>query len=294
MKLVTGKQMAAIDRYAIQEMGVPGLDLMEHAGQAVFEAVSRLLEAPKKITVICGKGNNGGDGFVVARLLENRGIPVSLFFVGERETAKGDARTNLERAAERGIPIHEVLKEEDLKRLTDELASSDAIVDALFGTGIQGAVRGLAARVIERINDSACPVVAVDLPSGVNADTGDVAGPCVRAFHTVTFGLPKMGQVFYPGRAYCGTLEIADIGFPPKAVKTAESALEWITSDEVAAILPRRVPDAHKGTCGHVLVIAGSVGLTGAAALASEAAMRTGSGLVTLGVPESLNDILEV
>ena len=293
MKLVTGKQMAAIDRYAIQEMGVPGLDLMEHAGQAVFEALSRLLEAPEKITVICGKGNNGGDGFVVARLLENRGIPVSLFFVGERETAKGDARTNLERAAERGIPIHEVLKEEDLKRLTDELASSDAIVDALFGTGIQGAVRGLAARVIERINDSACPVVAVDLPSGVNADTGDVAGPCVRAFHTVTFGLPKMGQVFYPGRAYCGTLEIADIGFPPKAVKTAESALEWITSDEVAAILPRRVPDAHKGTCGHVLVIAGSVGLTGAAALASEAAMRTGSGLVTLGIPKSLNDILE-
>jgi NAD(P)H-hydrate epimerase len=299
MKLVTGKQMAAIDRYAIQKMGVPGLDLMECAGQAVFERVQhveplrRMLEAPKKITVICGKGNNGGDGFVVARLLEARDIPVSVFLVGERKALKGDARTNSERAAGKGIPIYEVLKEEDLKRLTDELASSDGIVDALFGTGIQGAVRGLAAGVIERINASACPVVAVDIPSGVDADTGNVAGPCVRARHTVTFGLPKMGHAFYPGKAYRGALEIADIGFPPKAVETIESNLEWITKGEVAAILPCRAPDAHKGTCGHVLVIAGSVGLTGAAALAGEAALRTGSGLVTLGVPESLNDILE-
>ena len=300
MKLVTGKQMAAIDRYAIQEMGVPGLDLMERAGQAVFEALFRMLEAPKKITVVCGKGNNGGDGFVVARLLETQDIPVSVFLVGERGALKGDARTNLERAAEREIPIYEVLKEEDLKRLSDEFASSDGIVDAIFGTGMQGAVRGLAARVIERINDAAdasksgCPVVAVDLPSGVDADTGDVAGPCVRAHQTITFGLPKVGQAFYPGRAYFGTLEIADIGFPPKAVEAAESALEWITPDEIAAILPRRAPDAHKGDCGRVVVIAGSVGLTGAAALASEAALRTGSGLVTLGVPASLNDILEV
>lgn len=308
MKLVTGKQMAAIDRYAIEKMGVPGLDLMERAGQAVFESFCRMPETPKKITVVCGKGNNGGDGFVVARLLEARGIPVSVFLVGEREAVKGDARTNLERAAERGIPIHEIQDqpvgaqcvEPLLKRLTDELASSDGIVDALFGTGIQGAVRGLAAQVIERINDSARPVVAVDLPSGVDADTGNVAGPCVRAHHTVTFGLPRVGHAFYPGKAYCGALEIADIGFPPKAVEAVvgvqcfEPSLEWINRDEVAAILPCRAPDAHKGDCGQVVVIAGSVGLTGAAALTSEAALRTGSGLVTLGVPESLNDILEV
>ena len=307
MKLVTGKQMAAIDRCAIEEMGVPGLDLMERAGRAVFEALCRMLGAPEKITVpselrvtlVCGKGNNGGDGFVVACLLKIRGVSVSVFLVGERAAVKGDARTKLERAAERGISIYEVLKEEDLKRLTDEFISSDGIVDAIFGTGIKGAVRGLAAQVIERINDSGRPVVAVDLPSGVDADTGNVAGPCVRAQQTVTFGWPKVGQVFYPGRAYCGTLEIADIGFPPKAIEgrgVIESRpydMEWITPDEVAAILPHRAPDAHKGDCGRVVVIAGSVGLTGAAALASEAAMRTGSGLVTLGVPASLNDILE-
>lgn len=296
MKLVTGSQMADMDRRAVQEMGVPGLDLMENAGRAVFERARRMLSTccGGKAVVVCGQGNNGGDGFVVARHLRAQGVEVVAFLVGKRDAVRGDARTHLERALGLGIPVEEVPGGTNLGTVAQEVSRAALIVDAVLGTGIKGAVRGLAADVIGRMNASGRPILSVDLPSGVDADTGQVDGPCVRAQVTVTFGLPKMGHAFYPGRAYCGALEVADIGFPSGVLEEAASLAEWVTPEEVASVLPRRRPDAHKGDCGRVVVIAGSVGLTGAAALASMGALRTGAGLVTLAVPESLNDILEV
>lgn len=296
MKLVTGSQMADMDRRAVQEMGVPGLDLMENAGRAVFERARRMLSTccGGKAVVVCGQGNNGGDGFVVARYLRAQGVEVVAFLVGRRDAVRGDARAHLERALGLGIPVKEVTGETELGTVAQEVSRAALIVDAVLGTGMKGAVRGLAADVIGRMNASGRPILSVDLPSGVNADTGQVDGPCVRAQVTVTFGLPKMGHAFYPGKAYCGALEVADIGFPCGVLEEAASLAEWVTSEEVASVLPRRRPDAHKGDCGRVVVIAGSVGLTGAAALASMGALRTGAGLVTLAVPESLNDILEV
>lgn len=290
--------MADIDRRAIQEIGVPGLDLMENAGHAVFERARGMLSTAHedKVVVVCGKGNNGGDGFVVARHLSAQGVEVVVFLVGRREEVRGDTKTNLERALSMGISVKEVTGEADLGVVAQEVSRAAMIVDAIFGTGIKGAVRGLAADVIERINASGRAILSVDLPSGVDADTGQVVGPCVQAHVTVTFGLPKMGHAFYPGKAYCGEVEVADIGFPREAIVETlhTTSLQWVTSEEAASVLPCRRPDAHKGDCGRVVIIAGSVGLTGAATLASMGALRAGAGLVTLAAPESLNDILEV
>ncbi|MCK4590534.1 MAG: NAD(P)H-hydrate dehydratase, partial [Candidatus Latescibacteria bacterium] len=171
---------------------------------------------------------------------------------------------------------------------------ADLLVDAIFGTGLKGTVKGLAAGVIETINRCGRPVVAVDIPSGLDADGGKSSGPCVQATTTMTFGLPKIGQVFYPGKSKCGRLIVAEIGYPPEVIEEERCRTNLVTGEEVAQLLPRRAPDAYKGSCGRIAIVAGSVGMTGAAALASMAALRIGAGLVTLGLPASLNDILEV
>ena len=296
MKLVTGTQMASVDRKAIEELKVPGLDLMENAGRAAFRVAIEMLKGAreKKVVVVCGRGNNGGDGLVVARLLAKEGTKVSVFLLGEREKVKGDAKVNLRRAEQVGVPVDELTGPEGLARLERALSTADLVVDAIFGTGFKGKAEGLPAEAISSINSSGKPVLSVDLPSGVEADTGKVHGPAVRAERTVTFGLPKFGQAFHPGKSHCGVLEVADIGFPEEALDSVQGVAEWATEDEVRAKLPERPPTAHKGTCGKVAVVAGSVGFTGAAALTAMAALRTGSGLVYLGTPKSLNDILEV
>jgi len=296
VKLVTGTQMAALDRKAIEELKVPGLDLMENAGKAVFRAAVEMLGGAggRRVVVVCGRGNNGGDGFVVARLLTGEGASVSAFLVGEREKVRGDAWVNLQRAIQSGVPIEEIRGPDDLMPLERALSGADLVVDAIFGTGFRGKVEGLPAEVISHINASGRPVLAVDLPSGVEADTGRVHGSAVKAARTVTFGLPKLGQAFHPGKAHCGVLEVVGIGFPEEALGAVQGVAEWPTENEVFRKLPRRPPTAHKGTCGKVAVVAGSVGFTGAAALTAMAALRAGSGLVYLGVPKSLNDILEV
>jgi len=296
MKLVTAKQMASIDRRAIEQYGIPGIQLMERAGTSVFTTISKMWDqmAAKKVALFCGKGNNGGDGLVVARLLAEHGASVLVLLLGKKDDSKGDARTNLNRALELNIPVREILKEADLAGAEKAAQDADLLIDAIFGTGLKGAVRGLAAEVVEIINCCAKPVIAVDIPSGLNADGGEIPGPCVQADTTVTFGLPKIGQVFYPGKTKCGRLLVADIGYPSEVIEKEGCEIDLVTSEEVAQLVPRRAPDAHKGSCGRIAVIAGSVGMTGAAALASMAALRIGAGLVTLGLPASLNDILEV
>ena len=293
MKLVTASEMRELDRRAIQDLGIPSLVLMENAGRTTYRILRREFpELQGEVAVVAGRGNNGGDGFVVARYLANAGIPVAVFLLGPRDRVSGDARVNLEILAHLGVSVAEVLTEADLNPVIHRLAKAGLIVDALLGTGLNAPVQGLMAALIERINHLRAPVLAVDIPTGLSADTGAVLGVALKARVTVTYGWPKLGQVLPPGRDYVGRLWQADIGIPPILVEEAPVALA--EAGEMRALLPPRPFGSHKGNFGHLLVLAGSVGKTGAAAMAAQAALRAGAGLVTLGVPASLNDILEV
>ena len=289
MKICTPKQMQEIDRKAIKELGIPGLELMENAGRGTFEEIIDRYGAieDRRVIVICGKGNNGGDGFVVARYLKEEGIDVDIFLLCKKDVPKGDAAVNLQRAIQLDIPIHEVLKPEDFQIPLDTLL----IVDAIFGTGFSGEIKAPYDTIINVINNMPVPVVSVDTPSGLDGATGKVAEPTIEADLTVTFGLPKIGQTLYPGKEYCGSLEIVDIGFPPELDDDINTYL--VTEDDAEMLLPERKPDAHKGDYGKLFVLAGSTGLTGAAVMASNAALKCGTGLVVLGCPASLNPIFE-
>ena len=289
-KLVTGDQMSAIDRMAI-EMGVPGTELMERAGAGVVRTVQERWSGVEglRVAVVCGKGNNGGDGFVVGRRLAEAGASASVYLAAPRSRITGDAAHHLDRLEAEVGPAAPVPED-----LTGALAEADLVVDALVGTGLKGPPREAEARVIEGINECGRPVVSVDLPSGLGADTGAVAGACVRAAVTVTFGLAKVGHMFHPGRSQCGALELVDIGYPEGALSRCPATTHLLTRDGVAGLLPRRSPVAHKGSCGAVAVVAGSEGMTGAACLTADAALRAGAGRVRLGAPASLHDILEI
>jgi len=292
MKLVTASEMRELDRRAIQELGIPSLVLMENAGRTTYRILRREFAGLQgEVAVVAGRGNNGGDGFVVARYLANAGIPVAVFLLGPRDRVSGDARVNLEILAHLGIAVAEVLTEADLNPLIHRLAKAGLIVDALLGTGLNAPVQGLMAALMERINHLRAKVLAVDIPTGLSADTGEVLGVALKAQVTVTYGWPKLGQVLPPGRDYVGRLWQVDIGIPPILAREAPVSLS--EAGEMRALLPPRPAGSHKGVFGHLLVLAGSVGKTGAAAMAAEAALRAGAGLVTLGVPASLNDILE-
>jgi len=291
--IVTAGQMQNIDRRAIEDMGIPGLDLMEAAGKGVAEHLRDALYdgdvAGRHVAVVNGRGNNGGDGFVAGRYLGEWGADVHYYLLGEASRLQGDALANFNRLVDRKA-VQEVLAETDIP----DFSAFDLILDALFGTGFRGAIEGLAAEAVGRINAAAKPVVAVDVPSGLVADTGRAEGEAVRAALTVTFALPKIGHFLYPGRALTGMLRVVDIGIPESAVETEGIELHLITDDYVGDALPRRLPDAHKGSCGKIFILAGSPGMTGAAALAGNAAVHSGAGLVYVGCPRSLNDVLEV
>jgi NAD(P)H-hydrate epimerase len=313
MKVVTAEEMRAIDAQTIENIGIPGIVLMENAGKAVTQVVKEILgkeakgqggkrkgheslarrQESKRVAIFVGRGNNGGDGLVIARYLTLSGFDVTIYLLSEAGRFTGDALTNLQIAQNLQFKIKLLLSQEQLSAYRAEIQSSDVIVDSIFGTGLKGAVRGFAAEVIEFINSTGKPIVAVDLPSGLDADTGQSEGVCVHATHTVTMGLPKRGLLLYPGADFTGKLTVADIGFPQSVIDAQGIRVNWVQKDEARRLMPRRPRNSHKGTFGHVFVIAGSVGLTGAAALASEAALRIGAGMVTLGIPKSLNPIME-
>jgi len=288
-ELITGSQMASIDRRAI-DSGVSSIELMEAAGQGVTQVVENLLGGlqNRHIVILCGKGNNGGDGFVIARQAAQSGAKVQVFTATSASEITGDAKTNLDR-----LPPDIVQSVDRIATVQNALTNADIAVDALLGTGIQGPPRGIYADLIDALTRVKCPIVAVDIPSGLNADTGKIEELCATATCTVTFALPRIGHFFYPGRAKCGKLHLIDIGIPPSAIEPERISTYLIDNRRCARLLPHREPDAHKGDCGRVYILAGSVGLTGAAALAANAALKGGAGLVTLGVPKSLNDILE-
>ena len=296
IKVVTAKEMQQLDRRATAEYGIPSLVLMENAGaettREMLAAFPALLRS--RVTILCGRGNNGGDGFVVARHLLNRGAMVETFLFARREDVGGDARINLEILEKTGAAPTEVRDAGGMVALSDRLTSSDVVVDALLGTGTRGAVTGVLAEAIELVNRAGHPVVAVDIPSGLVADDPEPPGPSIRATLTVTFALPKRCLLLYPAAGYAGTIRVVPIGIPSSLCQDPELLLGLLEAHDVASAFPPRDPAAHKGTFGHVLVVAGSVGKTGAAALASLAALRAGAGLVTLAIPQSLNDVMEV
>ena len=294
MKVVTAQEMRQIDQQTIKQIGIPGAVLMEHAGSAVVRAIHQHFPECRNIAIVVGKGNNGGDGLVIARQLALAGQPIQIFLVSPPESFAGDALTNLQITQNLDLPITSILSAGELKGLKSQIASSDLIVDSIFGTGLRGGVRGFIADVIECINETGRPVVAIDLPSGLAADTGIAEGACIQATYTVTMGLPKRGNLIHPGGTLTGKLEVADIGFPSSVIDTQNLQINWTQPSDAARLLPPRPIHSHKGTYGRVFVVAASTGMTGAAALTSAGALRVGAGLVTLGTPKSLNPILEV
>lgn len=296
MYIVTSPQMQELDRKTIQEGGIPGSVLMENAGRGTFEQMQRHFPdiRQKRVVVLSGKGNNGGDGFVIARYLLNHSASVKVFLLAEKEALRGDAAANLQAFQRAGGSVAEIPDESAWQKALPDIQHAGLIVDAIFGTGLSSSVTGLALRVIEDINKTGKPVVAVDLPSGLDASTGAVQGTAVTAHLTCTFGLVKRGLVVYPGASYAGKLEVIDIGIPQALVAGAGLQDHLLEEKDFRGKLPQRKPDSHKGTYGHAFIVAGSPGKTGAAAMAAQAAMRVGAGLVTIGVPASLNQILAI
>jgi NAD(P)H-hydrate epimerase len=280
--LYDAQSMRAIDRWAIGEQGVPSLDLMERAGLGVARIVEQL--APDgPVAVLCGKGNNGGDGFVVARLLRQAGRPVSVICTTTPEELSGDTAVNLKR-----LPGEPPLLFGD-RPAREEIMRAHMIVDALLGTGSAGSPHGTVAQAIELANTAAAPVVSVDVPSGVDASTGVVAGDAVHAHVTVTFHAAKPGLWINPGKRRAGQVRVIDIGIPKSPPARASIGL---IGESVLEALPRRKGDSTKFTSGHVLVAGGSRGLTGAPRMTAHAAMRSGAGYVSACVPASLQTIL--
>jgi NAD(P)H-hydrate epimerase len=289
MEILTGEQMRRVDRRAIEVLGIRSLDLMESAGRGVARTlVEHYPDAPSRgVIVLCGKGNNGGDGFVAARRLLERGIRPTVIALARADEIKGDAAANLSRAREAGLEIHEAADEAAWALLRDGLRPGILVVDAILGTGVRGGAQGLAARVIEDLNASGARVVSVDLPSGLNADTAELEGLAVRAERTYTLCRPKLALVAGPAAALAGELTVVPIGIPDEAVRAEAPLAEWIEPTGLAGLVQSRPADAHKGTYGHLLAVAGSKGKPGAAVLVARGALRSGVGLVTVATPEA-------
>jgi hydroxyethylthiazole kinase-like uncharacterized protein yjeF len=299
MKIVSPSTMRDMDRIAIEAYKIPGVILMENAGREVALAVKNLWIQQRqntltKVALFCGKGNNGGDGFVAARHLANMGFDTIVFIMANPSSIIGDAAINLEIIKNMGLRIKVIDEESDLNEVMDMTRDASILVDAMFGTGLRGNVTGVAQKLIEMINNLEIPVIAVDVPSGICGETGKILGSAVRSKQTVTMALPKTGLLFYPGVEYVGELFTADIGMPMKLIRSIEAEAELLDHEWVYGCFKEYPSDAHKGTFGRVFIIAGSAGMTGAAALSGMASVKSGAGLVTIGVPESLNDILEV
>jgi len=296
MHLVTADEMREMDRLTIESFGLPGRVLMENAGRGAARVLMDTYPdiRDQSVAVVAGRGNNGGGGFVIARYLAGAGINVTVYLLSESLRLTGDAAANFSLLSPLNIPVREIIDESDLAQAKADMARHHVFVDAILGTGINAEVRGLFKSAIHYINERHRPVLSVDIPSGLNADTGAPCGTCIRADHTVTFAFPKIGHVLLPGALYTGELHVVDIGIPPHIVENVPPRHHLLTKDDLRTLILPRPWDTHKGRTGHALVVAGSPGKTGAAALTSMAALRSGAGLVTLGIPERLNPILEI
>ncbi len=295
MRLCSASEIMAADRQAIDELGLPGVVLMENAGRICSERFDREFSDhfPASVVIIAGRGNNGGDGYVMARVLAERGWRVTTLVLGLEDAISGDAGVMLNIIRKLGLQIHFI---EDISALKNHFsaAAPALIIDAIFGTGLNSDVRGLQAEAIALINGADAAVFAVDIPSGVDGSTGRICGRAVNADLTVTFDHAKIGHGSQPGAVCAGKLKVVDIGIPLTGRKQFSSHVHLLDKTEVQALLPERSTVGHKGKFGHLLVLAGSPGKTGAAVLSGSAAVRSGCGLVTVATPASVHDIIEV
>lgn len=296
MKLPTAEQMRKLDETAINRFGIPSIVLMENAGRGSIETLLRNIGDPvgQIVTIFVGPGNNGGDGLVIARHLHQKGARPQVILLADPQKLSGDPAVNLAIVNKLPVPVYPVASGDDLDELEEVISASWAVVDSIFGTGLKREVSGHYAEAINLINQLGCPVMAVDVPSGLDSDSGQPLGFCVQADCTATFGLAKPGLIPHqPGSRFVGVLEIIDIGIPPQAVEESAIQTEWLTRQVVAEWLVPRHTSAHKGSFGHLLVVAGSTGKSGAAALCATGALRSGAGLVTVAAPRKLNRVLE-
>jgi hydroxyethylthiazole kinase-like uncharacterized protein yjeF len=296
MYLVTANEMQKMDHSTIESFGLPGRILMENAGRGATQFfLEQFKDAKnKKVGVIAGRGNNGGDGFVIARYLVQKGIRVTVYLLSEHQKVSGDAAANLQLLSPLKVPVIEMPDATSFSAHETAMRHEEIWIDAILGTGLRSDVKGFFKDVINFINHSNKPVFAVDIPSGLNSDTGQPCGACVWADATATFAFAKTGHFLFPGADYTGNLKIIDIGVPPHIANDVSPLQYLLTADLIRTVFSPRPSNAHKGHTGHLLVIAGSTGKTGAAVMTATSAMRSGAGLVTLGIPASLNPVLEV
>jgi ADP-dependent NAD(P)H-hydrate dehydratase / NAD(P)H-hydrate epimerase len=295
MRVLNAAQMREADRRTIEDVGIPSLVLMENAGRQVVAAMEAIHTdlSERQVAVLCGRGNNGGDGFVVARTLVQRGVDVSVFLIGRVSDVRGDARINLEVLGHLGITVVEIADGQAWELHLSEIRDCTLIVDAIFGTGLNAPVTGLIESVIADVNASGIPVVAIDVPSGLSADSCYPIGESIEAGTTVTLAAPKLPLVLPPAETRAGDIVIADIGIPSEILDAVDGPrIELLTRASAREHLTPRTPDSHKGDYGHVLVVAGSRGKTGAAHLAGVGALRSGAGLVTIATAASCQDVV--
>jgi len=294
MKLLTPKQVRELDRQAIEEIGIPGPVLMETAGRGVADAICEIFAACKtgQVVVLAGKGNNGGDGYVIARTLRDRGWSVRVIVLVAAREVRGDAAIHLRALKKSGADVVHAATTERLARNLERSCRPTLLVDALLGTGISSEVGDLYRQAIDWCNAQTAPVVAVDIPSGVSADSGAILGTAVQAAMTVTFVAAKPGLVSYPGAACCGELRVVEIGIPQQRVDSLPTEGCLVDYSVAQKLVPVRPTSGHKGSFGHLLVLAGSQGKSGAALLTASGGLRSGAGLVTLALPKTLQQLL--
>jgi hydroxyethylthiazole kinase-like uncharacterized protein yjeF len=288
MRVLNAAQMREADRRTIQDIGIPSLVLMENAGRQVVAAMEAMFSdlSDRRVAVVCGHGNNGGDGFVVARTLVQRGVDVAVFLVGRVSEVRGDARTNLESLGRLGLTVVEIADSQAWELHFSEIGDCTLIVDAIFGTGLNAPISGLMETVVADVNASGIPVVAIDLPSGLSADSPEPIGDSIDAAMTVTLAAPKLALVLPPAETRAGDIVIADIGIPAEVIEALDGPrVDLLTRSAMRELVSPRAPDSHKGDFGSVLIVAGSRGKTGAAHLAGVGALRSGAGLVTIATP---------
>ncbi len=293
MRILTAAEMREVDRRAIEDIGIPSMVLMENASIGIADAIAESFGAAEMVAIVCGPGNNGGDGLALARHLDARGFRLRVFLVIRSSQPSGDAAAQLEILRRSGLPVETIDADSDLGPPVAACAGCDLIVDALFGTGLTRPLAGHFAELVERLDALRRPILAVDLPSGLDGSRAEPPGPHLSAELTVTFAAPKVAHVFSPAADAAGSVVVTDLGIPPYLIDQAPGDLHLLLGSELAAWMAPRERRAHKGDFGHALLVAGSPGKSGAVILAAQAAVRGGAGLVTAAVPAPILAVVD-
>ncbi len=297
MKAVTGIEMGKIDKYSIEQIGIPGIVLMENAALKIVKHIKLYIEENQpeiaRVLIVAGKGNNAGDAFAVARHLIIYGIKVKTYCLFDKKYLTGDAKINFDILQNISTDIEFLQEASELKEFSFAVKNYHIVVDGIFGTGFRGQINDYIAKVIDTINKNASYIMSIDIASGIEAATGKVANTCIKANKTVTFELPKIGQLVYPGIYNSGQLEIESIGMPSKSVQSIEINTTLTDIDFVNSVIPKRKDEFNKGNCGKVLIVTGSSGMAGSGCISAKASLRTGAGLVYLAGPFSLLNIYQ-